>query len=107
MKSTFTASETTADIPMKDFDPHTVTLKEALPLYQKKIDSIVADWGDVSIVIGAYGPYVKGPGRRNNVKIPKDVDPKKISEAEAREMLENKPKAKSKTRRGKRGKRKT
>ena len=88
---------------MKDYDPYTVTFEEALPLYQKKVDSIIADWGDVLIINGAYGPYVKGPGRRNNAKIPKDVDPKKISEAEARKMLEEKPKT---TRRGARGKRK-
>ncbi len=95
------------NIPMKDFDPYTVTLKEALPLYQKKVDSIISDWDEIMIINGAYGPYVKGPGRRNNVKIPKEVDPKKVTEAKAREMLENKPKTKtkkSKTRRGKRGK---
>ena len=92
---------------MKDLDPYTVSLDEALPLYQKKVDSIIADWGEIMIINGAYGPYVKGPGRRNNVKIPKEVDPKKVTEAEAREMLENKPKTKAKktkTRRGKRGK---
>ena len=88
------------NIPMKDLDPYTVTLEEALPLYQKKIDSMIADWGEIQIINGAYGPYVKGPGRRNNVKIPKDVDPKSITEAAAREMLENKPKT---TRRGVRG----
>ena len=88
------------NIPMKDYDPYTVTLEEVLPLYQKKIDSIIADWGEIMIINGAYGPYVKGPGRRNNVKIPKDADPTKITEAEAREMLENKPKT---TRRGARG----
>lgn len=91
------------NIPIKDFDPYTITLEEALPLYQKKIDSIIADWGDVLIINGAYGPYVKGPGRRNNVKIPKETDPKSITEAKAREMLENKPKP---TRRGVRGGRK-
>ena len=91
------------NIPMKDLDPYTVTLEEALPLYQKKIDSMIADWGEIQIINGAYGPYVKGPGRRNNVKIPKDVDPKSITEAAAREMLENKPKT---TRRGVRGGRK-
>ncbi|MDO5480676.1 MAG: DNA topoisomerase, partial [Candidatus Saccharibacteria bacterium] len=95
------------NIPMKDLDPYTVTLKEALPIYQAKIDSIIADWGEIMIINGAYGPYIKGPGRRNNVKIPKDQDPKKITEAEARKMLENKPKTASKTRRGKRGGRKT
>ena len=95
------------NIPMKDLDPYTVTLKEALPIYQAKIDSIIADFGEIMIINGAYGPYIKGPGRRNNVKIPKDQDPKKITEAEARKMLENKPKTASKTRRGKRGGRKT
>lgn len=100
------------NIPMKEFDPYTVTLEEALPLYQKKVDSMIADWGEIQIINGAYGPYVKGPGRRNNVKVPKERDPKTITLEEAREMLANKPKtsrasgARSKTRRGKRGRKK-
>ena len=91
------------NVPMKDLDPYTVTLAEALPLYQAKVDSIIADWGEIMIINGAYGPYVKGPGRRNNVKIPKDVDPKGVTLEQAREMLENKPKTASRTRRGARG----
>ena len=68
---------------------------------------MIADWGEIQIINGAYGPYVKGPGRRNNVKVPKDVDPKKITEEQAREMLENKPKkTATKTRRGVRGRKK-
>ncbi len=90
------------NIPMKDFDPYTVTLEDVLPLYQAKVDSIIADWDDIMIINGAYGPYIKGPGRRNNVKIPKDHDPKTITKEQAEEMLKNKPKA-TKTRRGKRG----
>ena len=94
------------NIPMKDFDPYTVTLEEALPLYQAKVDSIIADWGEIMIINGAYGPYIKGPGRRNNVKIPKETDPKTITREQAEEILANKPKT---TRRGVRGgaKRKT
>lgn len=94
------------NIPMKDFNPYTVTLEEALPLYQAKVDSIIADWGEIMIINGAYGPYIKGPGRRNNVKIPKETDPKTITREQAEEMLANKPKT---TRRGVRGgaKRKT
>ena len=88
------------NIPMKDLDPYTVTFEEALPLYQGKVDSIIADWGEISIIKGAYGPYIKGPGRRNNAKIPKEIDPSKITLEEARKMLEEKPKT---TRRGKRG----
>ena len=91
------------NIPMKELDPYTVTLAEALPLYQAKVDSIIADWGEIMIINGAYGPYVKGPGRRNNVKIPKEVDLKSVTLEQAREMLENKPKAASRTRRGVRG----
>jgi len=88
------------NVPMKDFDPYTVTFEEALPLYQAKVDSIIADWGEISIIKGAYGPYVKGPGRRNNAKIPKDLDPSKITLEEAKKLLEEKPKT---ARRGKRG----
>ena len=93
------------NIPIKDLDPYTVTLAEVLPIYQAKIDSIIADWDEIMIINGAYGPYIKGPGRRNHVKIPKETDPSKITLEQAREMLENKPKV-SKTRRGVRGGRK-
>ena len=96
---------------MKDFDPYTVALEDILPLYQKKIDSMIADWGEIQIINGAYGPYVKGPGRRNNVKIPKEMDPKKITLEEAEQLLANKPKTARKTtrkaRRGKRGSKKS
>ena len=80
------------NIPIKDYDPYTITLEEALPLYEAKVNSIIADWGDIMIINGAYGPYVKGPGRRNNAKIPKERDPKTITKEEAEEMLANKPK---------------
>ena len=96
------------NIPMKEHDPYTVSFEEVLPLYQAKIDSIIADWDEIMIINGAYGPYIKGPGRRNNVKIPKELDPKKITLEKAKEMLENKPKTKKKsTRRGTRGRKKT
>ena len=84
------------NVPMKSkeetFDPYTITLEQAEPLYIAKRDSYIADWGDIQIINGAYGPYIKGPGRRNNVRIPKDTDPKSITEEQAKEMLENKPK---------------
>ncbi len=79
------------NIQLKDADPYTITLKEAEKLYQEKLDSIIADWGDIMIIVGAYGPYIKGPGRFNNVKIPKEQDPKKITLKEAKKMLDEKP----------------
>ena len=42
------------------------------------------------IINGAYGPYIKGPGRRTNIRIPKEEDPKKITEKKARKLLEDK-----------------
>ena len=81
------------NVPLKNFDPYTVTLKQAEPLYQAKIDSIIADWGDIMIINGAYGPYVKGPGRRNNAKIPSELNPKKITREQAEKILKEKPKS--------------
>jgi DNA topoisomerase-1 len=80
------------NIPLKDFDPYTITLEEATPLYEAKRDSYIADWGEIQIINGAYGPYVKGPGRRNFVRIPKDVDPKTVTKEQAEDYLANKPK---------------
>lgn len=82
----------------KTADPFKITLKEAEELYQEKLNSIIADWGDVKILKGKYGPYIKGPGRWNNVRIDKEADPKKITEEEARKMLDEKPKTKGKSR---------
>lgn len=78
------------NIQIKDYDPYTIDFKTAEKLYQAKIDSIIADWGDIMIINGAYGPYIKGPGRFNNVKIPKDEDPKKITLEEAKKRLDEK-----------------
>ncbi|MCL2371572.1 type I DNA topoisomerase [Candidatus Saccharibacteria bacterium] len=83
------------NVTIKSEDPYTITFDKAKELIAAKKASIIADWGDVSVVIGAYGPYVKGPGRFNNAKIPKDTDPKTITESVARKMLEDKPARKS------------
>ncbi|MDO4742069.1 MAG: type I DNA topoisomerase [Candidatus Saccharibacteria bacterium] len=93
------------NIPIKDYDPYTISFEEALPLYRAKVDSIIADWGEIMVIKGAYGPYIKGPGRRNNAKIPAEIAPETLTLEKATEILKNKPKA-SKARRGARGKRK-
>ena len=82
----------------KDSDPFKITMQEAEKLYREKLDSIIADWGDIKILKGKYGPYVKGPGRWNNVRIPKETNPTKITEVEARKMLDEKPKKSTKRR---------
>ncbi len=84
------------NIQLKNHDPYKITFKTAEKLYQEKLDSIIADWGDIMIIVGAYGPYIKGPGRFNNVKIPADQDPKKITLEQAKQMLEEKPSGRGK-----------
>ncbi len=79
------------NIQIKDQDPYKIDFTTAEKLYQEKIDSIVADWGDIMIINGAYGPYIKGPGRFNNIKISKDEDPKSITLEEAKKRLAEKP----------------
>lgn len=87
--------------------PYSISFELANALYQKKKSSILADWGEIKIVIGPYGPYIKGPSiksasgkgrpRPNNVKIPADLDPKTLTLAQAEELLNNKNKTSSPT----------
>lgn len=79
------------NIQLKGQDPYKIDFATAEKLYQEKVDSIIADWGDIMIINGAYGPYIKGPGRFNNLKIPKDEDPKSITLEEAKRRLDEKP----------------
>ena len=78
------------NITIKGEDPYKISFAAANKYYEEKLKSIIADWGDVMIINGAYGPYIKGPGRRTNLKIAKTEDPKKITEKKARKMLEEK-----------------
>lgn len=82
----------TLNVQLKDHDPYTIALVDAEELYEAKKASIIHDWGDIKVIIGAYGPYVKGPGRFNNAKIPKDTDPKSLTLESAKELLDQKPK---------------
>ncbi|MBQ6396088.1 type I DNA topoisomerase [Candidatus Saccharibacteria bacterium] len=76
------------NITIKNEDPYTISLETASSLYEDKLKSIIKDFGNgIMIINGAYGPYIKGLGRRNNLKIPKDVDAKKLTQKKAEEML--------------------
>ena len=76
------------NIAIKGKDPYKITLDEAKKLYDEKLKSIIKDFENgIMIVNGAYGPYIKGCGRRNNVKVPKDMDAKKITKKQAEDML--------------------
>jgi len=71
-------------------DPYTIELPRALQLVQEKLEAIanriITDFGDgVQVLNGRYGPYITDGEK--NARIPKDKEPKSLTEAECRELL--------------------
>ena len=82
--------------------PHEIKEAEARQLIkeqtEKKANREIKSFAKVRILRGPYGPYVSDG--KKNAKIPKDIDPEKMSEKEAEELLAKAP-AKKKFRRRK------
>lgn len=81
-------------ISIKPLDPHSITLQESLDLIEEKkskdkAKNIKIFNNNLKILNGPYGPYITN-GKKNS-RIPKDLDPEKISEQEATELLEKTP----------------
>ncbi len=81
-------------ISIKPLDPHSITLQESLDLIEEKkskdkAKNIKIFNDNLKILNGPYGPYITN-GKKNS-RIPKDLDPEKISEQEATELLEKTP----------------
>ncbi|MDK2898957.1 MAG: topoisomerase [Patescibacteria group bacterium] len=81
-------------VSIKPLDPHTITLKEALDLYNAKLvaeaEKNIADFGDgIKVLKGRYGPYVTDGTK--NAKIPKDIEPKSITHEQAKELIKEAP----------------
>lgn len=90
-------------VSIKDGDPYSITLDEALELIKEKkiadANKIIQQFDDgIEVLNGRYGPYVTN-GKKNG-KIPKDTDPKSLSHADCIEILDKAP-AKKKRRRKK------
>lgn len=89
-------------ISIKGHDMHAITLEEATPLIEENIEKeknkYVADWGNVQIINGPYGPYIKDVKAKKNAKIPKDIEPKDITEEQAIEILAKTPAKKARRR---------
>ena len=84
-------------ISIKDNDPLKITLKEAIAIYEEKKKTIdeknIKEFkGGIKILNGPYGPYVKSG--KKNAKIPDGLDPKSLTEAQAKEILANPPQRK-------------
>ncbi|HEU5004824.1 MAG TPA: type I DNA topoisomerase [Candidatus Saccharimonadales bacterium] len=78
---------------IKGHDPFSVTEKEARQILseqeKKARERTIADFGVIKILRGPYGPYVSDG--KKNARIPKDTDAEKLSEAEAKNLLDKAP----------------
>lgn len=92
-------------VSIKDHDPRDISLEDARALYEAKLkaeaEKTIADYGAVKVLNGRYGPYITDG--KKNAKIPKDTDPKAITEVEAKKLLSEAP-AKRASPRGRRTK---
>jgi len=89
-------------VSIKPLDPFTVTLEEALELYKAKLEKdankYIAEFkSGIKVVNGPYGPYITDG--KKNAKIPKETDPKLLTEEQCKKMLAEAPAKKRFTRR--------
>ncbi|MEJ8569537.1 DNA topoisomerase I [Wenzhouxiangellaceae bacterium CH-27] len=86
-------------VSLKEADPHTVQLSEALELIAAKkqadLDKIIRTWddSDVQIVKGRWGPFITDGNK--NARMPKDREPEDMTLAECEELLAAAPDKKS------------
>ena len=71
-------------------DPLKITLDECIRLIAETpetpvANAIIAEWGDLQIVNGRYGPYLKSGG--NNYRIPKGTDVSTLTEADCQAII--------------------
>lgn len=83
-------------VSIKDHDPRTIDLATARELFAAKLqaeaEKNIADFGTVKVLNGRFGPYVTDG--KKNAKIPKDLDPKTLTEKDAKQLLADAPAAK-------------
>lgn len=67
-------------------DPLKFTLDEAVKLIQATpVKSAIAEWGNISVLNGPYGAYIKADGK--NYRIPKGVKAETLTEEQCREII--------------------
>ena len=73
-------------------DPLRITLEECTSLIQeasaeKAAPAYLAEFGDIKVINGRYGPYIKQGAA--NYKIPKGKDASRLTEADCKEIIEH------------------
>ena len=97
----------TLRVPLKEEDPLTISLEQTLELIDAKREEekkkVIADFGDLRIINGPYGPYITD-GKKNG-RIPKKdsdgqaIDPATITHQQAAQWLAETGKAPRRARR--------
>lgn len=81
-------------VSIKPLDPFSITEKEALELYEAKLKKDANKYiqefdSGIKVVNGPYGPYITDG--KKNAKIPKDMEPAKLTEEECKKLLDEAP----------------
>lgn len=73
----------------KNADPYSITLDEAIALLlqKKQTEQPIHVFGDIQVLNGRYGAYIKT--LQGNYKLPKSLDPKELTEDSCRELIAN------------------
>ena len=76
----------------RNADPLTISLEECQALVreaaeEKPAAAFLAEFGDIQVVNGRYGPYIKKGD--SNYKIPKGVDAATLTESDCQSIIEN------------------
>jgi DNA topoisomerase-1 len=91
-------------VSIKPEDPFSITEDKARELYKAKLEKDANKYvqefaSGIKVVNGPYGPYITDG--KKNAKIPKDIEPAKLTEAECKKLLDEAPARKKFTRRAK------
>ena len=89
-------------VSIKDIDPSLISLAQCIELIkekriqdaQKYINVFNEEDPVIEVLNGRYGPYIKSAGK--NYKIPKKVDPKKLSRLDCLDLISNSKKTRKK-----------
>ena len=73
----------------KTIDPHAITPEQAIALLEKnqQLQEPIHIFGDIQVLHGRYGAYIKTP--EGNFKIPRSVDAQTLTEEQCREIIAN------------------
>jgi len=79
--------KTFVSIP-RTIDPYHITPEQAQELLEQKkqAQEPISTFGDIQVLNGRYGAYIKAP--TGNYKIPAGTDPKSLTEADCRHIIE-------------------